>query len=341
MSKILPVISTGLSRRLLLQGAAATTALGASALGPGLALASGEKPLRVARSKGRFDPELLFASSGVTPPSHPIAYSEFGSGKLAAEALNANALDIGAMSEIPPIFIANADPKFRLIAVIKGDVNQQVVLVPRESKIASIADLKGKRVGYVRSTTCHYFLLKMLAEAGLSFNDITLVNLSPADGQAAFTRGALDAWAIYGYSVSLAVHNEGARILKTALGYLSGNYTIAAHVDAIADPVRHAEIAEFLVQWKRSFGWLNTHHEVWAPIEAKALGLPQDFILEELRNQSAPWQIGPVDDAAIRSQQDVADVFYAAGLIPKPVQVAALWDRSFNPVLVETHITEK
>jgi len=56
-----------------------------------------------------------------------------------------------AACEIPPVFAAGfATPSFRQIAIAHGDVNNQVVLVPRGSAIQGLADLKGKRVGYVR-----------------------------------------------------------------------------------------------------------------------------------------------------------------------------------------------
>ena len=45
---------------------------------------------------------------------------------------------------------------------------------------------------------------------------------------------------------------------------------------------------------------------------------------------SAPTLLGPVDDAAIRSQQSVADGFAQAGVTPGRVEVAPLWDRSLS-----------
>ena len=73
---------------------------------------------------------------------------------------------------------AASHPPIRQIAVQKGNVNDQVVLVPKDSPITSATQLKGRKVGYVRATTSHYLLLKLLAEQGLSFADITPVALS-------------------------------------------------------------------------------------------------------------------------------------------------------------------
>jgi sulfonate transport system substrate-binding protein len=316
-------------RRFLFAGGA----LGAAVWMSNQSLAGSGEPLRVAIYKGIGDYKLMFHAAGLPAPSFPVSYEEFGSGKVILEAMNAGSLDLGSMSEIPPVFSIPSRPRLKLIGVIKGDVNNQAVLIQRDSKITSIADLKGKRVGYVRATTSHYFLLKMLAEAGLTFDDIVPVNLTPPDGQAAFAKGALDAWAIYGYSIPLAIHLNGARVLKTALGYLSGNYLLAAHPETIADPKRHAEIEELLRQLRAALAWGNANPEAWAELEAKSLGLPKEIVLEETLKQSSPWLSAPVDDAVIASQQEVADVFARAGLIQEPVDVSKLWDRSFNFVL--------
>lgn len=126
----------------------------------------------------------------------------------------------------------------------------------------SVAELRGKRVGFVRATTTHYYLFRMLEQAGLSWSDIQPVNLTPADGQAAFRAGSLDAWAIYGYSVPLA-KQAGARVLRTAADILSGNYPYFASPAPLADPTRPRPAAPpspgTWAGWPRPFaGWTRT-----------------------------------------------------------------------------------
>jgi sulfonate transport system substrate-binding protein len=293
----------------------------------------GGKPhLRVSLTgKGETDTRLLFRAAGIKPDGFDILYSEFSSGHLVVEALNSGSLDYGGMSEIPPIFAAASTiQSFRQIAVFHGDVNNQVVLLPKGSKARSIADLKGKRVGYVRATTSQYFLIRMLEEAGLGWDDIIPVAMTVADGAAAFSQGALDAWAIYGFPIQRAIATEGARILRTANGILSGNYLIAAHVDALADPEKSRIIGDYLGLVQKAFGWAVANQDEWATIVAKEIGVPRDYVVDQFRRKSANYELRPVTDAAIASQQQVADVFHKAGLIPKPVDVRPLWDARFN-----------
>ena len=317
-----------LSRRLFL-GAGATSCLMLAGCGAGTA---GRPKLRVAiTGRGETDTRLLFKAAGIRPESFDLAYSDFQSGHLVVEALNGGSLDYGGMSEIPPIFAAASTiQSFRQIAILHGDVNNQAVMVPKGSKARTIADLKGKRVGYVRATTSQYLLIRMLEEVGLDWHDITPVAMGVSDGAAAFSQGALDAWAIFGFPIQRVIATEGARILKTAYGILSGNYLVAAHVDALADPEKAKIIGDYLGLVQKAFGWAAANRDQWAGVVAQDIGVPRAYVLDQFRRQSASYELRPVTEEAIASQQKVADIFFRQKLLPKAVDVRPLWDTRFN-----------
>jgi len=314
------------SRRALIGGAIATPLL--AACSPRAAAEKSLKglTLRVAIYKGGV--QSYFEAAGVADAPYKIAYSEFAGGNLITEAIDAKAIDVGSMSEIPPIFVAATRPLLRLVAVLRGDVNNQVTLTPRDSPLKRLDQIKGRRIGYVRATTAHYFLLRLLREQGLSFADITPIALTPQDGLAAFGRGELDAWVTYGVQSNLARARFGARVLTTALGRLSGNYVYAALEDSLVDPIRRAAISDYLGRVKRAYAWADAHPEAWAALVGKETGVPADIYLQQYRERSGPTLLGPVNDSAIRSEQSVADAFAQAGVTPARVDVAPLWDRS-------------
>jgi len=324
-------------RRTLLLGGGAAAVGGLAALSACARRAAktpAAEALRVAIiGKGEADSELLLKTAGVKT-DFPIAYSHFESGHLVIQAMDARALDYGGMSEIPPIFALGAgSPSFRQIAVSHGDVNNQVVLVPKGSAIHDLAALKGKRVGYVRATTSQYFLLRMLQSVGLDWGDITPIAMSVADGEAAFSTGALDAWAIYGFPIERALATEGARILKTALGFLSGNYIVSASVEALADPEKSKEIGRFLRATRAGYAWAAAHQAQWSQVVAKQIGVPLPYVQDEFSRKSASYTLLPVTEAAIASQQNVADAFAQQKLIPAAVNVRPLWDNRFNSII--------
>ena len=320
-----------LARRGLLFGAGAL--ISADLISGGLAAcgrAQTTAPLRLATYRGNADG--FFAEAGAPDPPG-FSRAQFASGVQIAEAINARAIDVGGMSEIPPIFLAGAPSNLvRLVAVLQGDVNNQVVLTPKGSTIRTIADLKGKTVGYVRATTSHYILLRLLKEAGLGWGDIKPAALSPQDGLAAFQRGGLDAWVIYGVIVQQA-RAAGAQVLTTGLNRLSGNYVIATSSEALADPARLRAVGDYLRRYRKVLDWINADDERWAKARAAVTGVPVEYYRQEAKERSARPALLPVSAAAIASQQAVADAFTEAGVLSRKVDVSPLWDTRLNPAL--------
>jgi sulfonate transport system substrate-binding protein len=330
------MVGLTLSRRHLMAGGLSIGGLsmaGLTACSPasdGKAIDLKDLTLRVGTYRGQIN--AVFEAARLADTPYKVAYSEFAGGNLIVEAINARAIDLGSMSEIPPIFAAGQPTLMKVVAVQKADVTSQLVLVPKDSPIQSVAQLKGKRIGYVRATTSQYILLRLLREIGASLTDIKPVALSPQDGLAAFERGELDAWIIYGVQGFLA-RSRGARVLTTGLGRLSGNYVYSALSESLDDPIRLAAIGDYLQRVQKAWKWKDANSEAWADIIAKATGAPKEAFLQTHNERDRAAEILPVDDEAIASEQAVADAFAAAGVIPAKVDVRPLWDKRLNSFL--------
>jgi sulfonate transport system substrate-binding protein len=173
----------------------------------------------------------------------------------------------------------------------------------------------------------------MLEDVGLKWTDIEAVAMGVSDGAAAFSQGALDAWAIYGFPIQRAIATEGARILRTAYGILSGNYLLSAHVDALADPAKVAIIGDYLKLLDKAQHWAADNQAEWAGVIAADIGVPKAYVLDQFSRKSASYELRPITNEAIASQQEVASVFQKAGLLPHPVDVRPLWDTRFNDLI--------
>ncbi|MCY1259006.1 ABC transporter, substrate-binding protein, aliphatic sulfonates family [compost metagenome] len=320
-------------RGFLTASSIALGALGLSSLGltsRAYAKANSLADLTLGVATYRGQDSYFTEDAGTANTPYKVEYAEFAGGNLIVEALASGSLDVGGMSEIPPIFSIQSHRQPRLIAVLQSDVNNQVFLIPKDSNIESVGQLRGKRVGYVRSTTSHYFLIKALKEQGLTMKDITAVALTPQDGFSAFQSGQLDAWVIYGVFIQLAKFRSGARVLKTALGYLSGNYLIAARPAALEDPLRKQAIQDYLQRQARTLEWINNNPEPWATKSAQLLGVDKSVFLDMYNNRSQASRVIEVNDQAIASQQEVADLFFDAGVLSERLDVSPLWDRQFK-----------
>ncbi|WP_175865391.1 ABC transporter substrate-binding protein [Burkholderia cepacia] len=321
-------------RRLILAGAAAVAAPFAAKAAfatPAVNTDLAGTTLRVATYKGGWRALLQAAGLGDTP--YRIDWRELNNGVLHIEALNADALDIGSGSEIPAVFAARQKASVRLITRVREDLNNQVTLARKDTPIRSIADLKGKRVGYVRATTSHYFLYRQLTEVGLSFDDIQPINLSPTDGLSAYDRGDIDAWAIYGYNGQLARNRYGARVLKTGKGYLSGNFPVYANPRTLDDARRRAATGDLLLRFRRAYAWANGHFGDYARVQNQETRVPVADLVAMFDQRSEDYALLPVTPDVVAQHQQVADVFARIGVLDGPANVAPLWDTSFNTLV--------
>ena len=125
-----------------------------------------------------------------------LKWVEFTSGPPLLEAMNVGSIDLGQVGDTPPIFAQAAGAA---IVYVAGQpiTNGQGILVRPDSDIRTLADLKGKRVGFTKGSSAHNVTVIALEKAGLGYGDIAPVYLSPPDAAAAFTRGSIDAWAVW------------------------------------------------------------------------------------------------------------------------------------------------
>jgi sulfonate transport system substrate-binding protein len=116
-----------------------------------------------------------------------------GSNK-ALEFLNASSIDFGSTAGSAALLARiNGNP---IKSVYVYSRPEWTALVTRkETGLTKVADLRGKRVAVTRGTDPHIFLVRALADAGLTEKDVKLVLLQHPDGRLALDRGDVDAWA--------------------------------------------------------------------------------------------------------------------------------------------------
>ena len=105
-------------------------------------------------------------------PNTKFSWVEFPAGPQMLEALNVGSIDIGSTGDIPPIFAQAAGADLVYVGVEPPKPKAEVILVPENSDIKSVADLKGHKVAFQKGSSSHNLLLRALQEAGLKFTDI-------------------------------------------------------------------------------------------------------------------------------------------------------------------------
>lgn len=287
--------------------------------------------LRVASFRG-MDSSLIPAA-GLADFPYKVEFSEFNSGNLIAQAINANAVDLGGWSEIPLVFIAASKANVKVVATMDGPTTNQAVVVPSHSTAHSFADLRGKKVGYIRSTTAHYFLIRMLQNAGLTLADITPVPLGMSQGLTALKSGSLDAWATYGYVIPLLEADGSARVLESAENILSGHYFTGVNPTKLPDPAFRAAAADYIQRLGKAYGRLSQNKALWAKTISPVIQVPEDIVLRDLNAQNRPYKARPWTADDIKSAHSVADVFIQQHLIAPDLNLNQVFSDALFPLL--------
>jgi sulfonate transport system substrate-binding protein len=133
-----------------------------------------------------------------------------GSNK-ALEFLNAGSIDFGSTAGSAALVAKiNGNPINSIYVYSRPEWT--ALVVPKDSTISKVADLKGKRVAVTRGTDPHIFLVRALLGAGLSEKDIQPVLLQHPDGKTALIRGDVDAWAGLDPMMAQAEVEDGAKL---------------------------------------------------------------------------------------------------------------------------------
>lgn len=248
-----------------------------------------------------------------------VKWVEFPAGPQLLEGLNVGSVVLGEAGEAPPIFAQAANSNLVYVANQPAAPKAEALLVPKDSAINSIADLKGKRVALNKGSNVHYLLLKVLEANHLTLNDINVIYLPPSDARAAFEKGAVDAWVIWDPFFAAAEQQIGARVLATGENLVSNHqFYLADRKFAEANPkVIQAVVKELNLSTK----WVASHQDEAAKLLEKPTSL--DFNILKSSISRMGFGVQPISPAVISEQQRVADAFYAQKLIPNKLNIDA------------------
>ena len=174
-----------------------------------------------------------------------------GSSK-AIENLNAEALDIASSAGAAAV-AARANGVALTTVGVFSQPNWASIVVGKDSTIASVTDLKGKKIAAASGTDPYFHLLQSLAEVGLSAADVEIVNLIHADGQKALEAGDVDAWAGLDPLTATSELTAGSKILYNNPEFASWGVLSATDKFLAAKP----EIVEIvLAQYQKARQWI-------------------------------------------------------------------------------------
>jgi sulfonate transport system substrate-binding protein len=313
-----------IDRRLFVRAGTAVAALGFSGAP---IFAESPKQIRIGYQKNGI---LVVARQQAVLEQHfkatgiAIDWVDFPSGPPMMEAMNAGSIDLGQVGDTPPIFAQSAGAK---IVYVAGQpiTNGQGILVKPNSNIRTLAELKGKRIGFTKGSSAHNVVVMALEKSGIAYSDITPVYLSPPDGASAFARDSVDAWAVWDPYFAIGETRGGGRVLVNAYEIGKTNSFYIANRDfAARSPQLVSAVIDALAQ---TATWAESHRDDVGRVLAEITGV--DLDIQTIAARRSSFAIGKVTDDIVTTQQAVADRFFRLGLIPRQIAVRdAVWTPS-------------
>ena len=257
-------------------------------------------------------------------PNAKISWNEFPGGPQILEALAVGSIDIGATGDTPPVYAQAGNKPLHYFAYETAKPLASAILVPSNSKITQLSQLKGKRVGVHRGSSSHYLLVQAVRKADLKWTDIQPIWLSPADARAAFQKGAINAWAIWDPYYAAAQIEDKAKVLASGKG-LSPNYTfylasdnlVKAHPKALKGIIQQINLAD---------KWVQSNKAATATLFAQSTGLKPNVSQTFIQRRPNPSTAAPLTQKVIASQQELANRFSELKIIPKSIHIQqAVW----------------
>jgi NitT/TauT family transport system substrate-binding protein len=200
--------------------------------------------------------------------------------------------DLAGQAETQALRFSVDNPDLRIVMTVAEGMYR--IVARRSSAVAALADLRGKRIGVFANTSAAYFLHRMLESAGLSEQDVTLVNLRPREMPAAIVERRVDAIAIWEPESERAFAALGADAIafQDAAAYRE-LYNLNATARTLADPAKRVQIVRFvraLIEASRRSA--EDPETVWALVAARS-GYPVEIIAAGWRHHRFPAALAP------------------------------------------------
>jgi len=150
----------------------------------------------------------LFEKAGLAP-----TFVKFPSGPPMAEAARERKIDVASIGIVPYLRGLAEGVDWVIVGINPEGAYGEGLVARKDSGIASLSDLPGKRIGYARGTNAHFGLLMTLKQIGVRRDQVTLLDMAPAEQMTALANGEIDAAMVWEPWMQKMVHQADSRIM--------------------------------------------------------------------------------------------------------------------------------
>ncbi len=275
--------------------------------------------------------EEEFAKDGIT-----FVYDQFLSGPPMIESMTAGELDFGGIGDMPPINARGQGIDVKVISKMINTPFSNSLAVGIGSDIKEIADLKGKKIATQIGSSGHHFVSLVLEQAGLSLDDVELLNLSAPDGINALASGEIDAlstWEPYG---SQLVNRKAGTILLDSTGIKQNTSTFIVRNDFAKE---NPELtARFIKVWLKYRDFIESNREKALEIIVEQSG----FSREDIQRTFLEGDLNPeFTDYDYDQESKTKNFLIETGTLENDFDINDLYDFSYLKRAKELYESEK
>lgn len=276
-------------------------------------------PVALAENQGFFEKEL----EGLNAEVEIIEYT--GGGPAITESFTAKEIDFGILGDLPVASAVTNGADLKIISYSSLKEKGDILVAKKDSGIESVKDLKGKKVGVAVGQIAHGELLKLLEEAGLSEEDVEIVNIPYKDAITAMDTGDIDASMNYVEAV-VPANEKGAELITisdaTGLGF--STIVFAGRTEFTE---KYPEITEAILKaLDDANAYKQEHKEEAVKSVAQSSGYTTSILEETWKVYDCYVQIG---EKELNNMQNVFDFAFAQGLIQKELSVEDVVDTKY------------
>lgn len=196
-----------------------------------------------------------------------VELSEWPSGVEQNSAFAAGEIDFSSMGNIPAVSGVAGGYGTKILAVNYLYDNEYVLVARADSGIKSTADLKGKNIGTYVGTVTHYAVAKYLESAGLTLDDINLLNVG-SEAVTSLRNGDVDAVPL-GRIVAQQLVNEGSAYILDDNQTPIYNYVVGREEFTKEYPAITVKVLELI---NDTWDYANSHQDEYIQFYANASG---------------------------------------------------------------------
>ncbi|KQX12309.1 sulfonate ABC transporter substrate-binding protein [Streptomyces sp. Root431] len=261
---------------------------------------------------------LGFAEQELAALGETVTWHPYTDGVRTGAFLADGTIDFGGTGSTPPVTAQAAGHDIVYTAVSAPRPGHGALLVPEDSPVRTVADLKGGTVHLAVGSWQTHLVAKALDDAGLSYaTDITPVR-GDSTSEEKLRSGEITAWVAQGAELAAAHRTGGLRTLIRTGEVITDRSVFFARRDLAEE---RPELVEALTRaLRRADDWAAAHPREAAEIAAADQGGTVDDWETALR--ALPWTIEEVTEEFVAEQQQAADIFHRTGFIDRAITVA-------------------